>query len=146
MRLTRLEFRADPDFRSLSLAMMRGVAHQKELLLVLRQVSALVSLRYLSLSGVGSKEAQALDSTVTFSLLEELHLLECTVEASDGLINFLDRSRSLAAVGVHEVLCVGTRSALVAFKEALEERIGSCTSVNVQFWVCREPCAPPVLD
>ena len=73
-RLTRLDFSANPDFRSSALAKLTDAAHQAKLLLVLRQLSALVSLRHLSLSGAGSREPQALDGTVAFPLLEDLNL------------------------------------------------------------------------
>ncbi len=134
MRLTRLEFSASPDFPSSALAMMSGAAHQTQLLLVLQQLGALVKLRCLSLSGVGSREAQALDGTAALPLLEELRLPYCSVAANDGFIDFLGRSCSLAAVGVHEVYCMGSRSALAAFREALARRIAICTSITVQFW------------
>ncbi len=138
--LTRLSFSSDFMLASAarSSSADSGCAMQDtELSRVLRQLSALVWLQDLYLAGLDSKVAQALDGTIVFPALEVLHLRD-SVAATDGLLEFLACSRSLAAVWLGTLECPGTKSALLAFRLAVARGIGTHVRVTVHWWSCRD--------
>ena len=136
-RLTRLAFTANADLMYSARVALSSSSHRLQLSRVLRQLSALVSLRHLSLAGVESEEAQALDGTAVFPVLEVLHLQD-SVEANDGLLEFLTSACRLAAVSVNSLECPGTRSAVLAYRLAMAQRIGTHVRVSVHRWACRD--------
>ena len=136
-RLTRLAFEANAGLFHWERAALSSASHRLELSCVLQQIRALVSLRDLYLAGVVSREAQALDGTAVFPVLEVLHL-KGLIEANDGILEFLACTRRLAAVSFDTLVCPGTKSALLAFRLAMARRIGPYVRVSVERWVCRD--------
>ncbi len=136
-RLTHLAFTANADLMYSARVALSSTSHRFQLLRVLQQLGALVLLRYLSLAGVDSEEAQALDGTAVFPALEVLHLQD-SVEANDGLLEFLTSACSLAAVSVNRLECPGTKSAVLAYRLAMARRIATHVRVSVHRWACRD--------
>ncbi len=139
-RLTRLSFKPEwtmhfTDSSSSDSAAQRARA---ELSLVLQKLSVLASLRCLSLSGMAQGYTLALDCTAAFSSLEELYLEYCTVDANDGLLRFLGRQSRLANVQVDDMVFVGNKPAMSAYRASMARCIPAYLSVSVDRWSCRE--------
>ena len=139
VRLTRLSFASDVWLYSTDSSASTGsVPQSAELSLVLRKLSALPSLRDLSLSGTGWRHTQALECKAVFPALEVLHLEYCTVDDNNGFLGFLGRQRRLASVGISDMVFVGTRPDMSAFRAVMALRISAYLSVSVHKWICRE--------
>ncbi len=137
--LTRLIFCSDVRLGATASSASGSAAQSEQLSIVLRQLSALASLRILVLCGMNSMEAQALGGQAAFPSLESLRLQYCRVLANEGLLEFLGRQSRLAAVGFTDMRFVGTKSALSAFKASLAWRFSAYVHVSVDRWHRREP-------
>ncbi len=137
-RLTCLALTANAGLSYSARVALSGPSHRSELSRVLRQLSALVSLRNLDLAGLLFREAQAFNGITVFPVLEVLQLQGPIVEANDGFLEFLVSTRSLAAVWLDALKCPGAKSALSAFRLAMARRIGTHVRVSVERWLCAD--------
>ena len=137
VRLTHLSFESDVWLYSTDSSPPGSAAQSADLSLVLQKLSALPSLCYLSLSGTDCRHTQALGCEAVFPALEVLHLDCCTVDSNHGVFEFFGLQSRLANVRISDMVFVGTRPDMSAFRAAMARRIPAYLSVSVHKWICR---------
>ena len=134
-RLTRLELMASRDHNLRSGRFAVGAACTAQLAVLLRQLSALPSLRHLSVGGPACKGAQTLDGeTVLPPALEVLHLNSYVeLEANNELLAFLSfkQPSRLSAMRIADLSLGADHNTVSDFRAAMTQTVPAYVSVTV---------------